>query len=45
MPEKGDKPDSKRPKPTEGAFPRERTAFKALVLSNPNYFGNLADSP
>ena len=27
------------------AFPKERAAFKTLLLANPNYFGNLADSP
>src|SRR5262245_34782777 len=27
------------------AHPKERAAFKALLLSNPNYFGNLAESP
>lgn len=27
------------------AYPKERGAFKTLLLSNPNYFGNLADSP
>ena len=27
------------------AFPRERGGFKALQLSNPNYFGNLEGSP
>lgn len=26
------------------AFPRERGAFKALLLANPNYFGNLFES-
>ncbi|CBJ35633.1 hypothetical protein [Ralstonia solanacearum] len=26
------------------AHPEERAAFKALLLSNPNYFGNLAES-
>jgi hypothetical protein len=26
-------------------FPKERAGFKALVLANPNYFGNLAESP
>ncbi len=26
------------------AFFRERTSFKALLLANPNYFGNLAES-
>lgn len=28
----------------QAAHPRERAAFKALLLTNPNYFGNLADS-
>ena len=27
------------------AHPRERATFKALLLTNPNYFGNLAESP
>lgn len=27
------------------AHPRERAAFKVLLLTNPNYFGNLAESP
>ena len=45
MAEKGENPGKKPPRPQEGAFPRERAAFKALVLSNPNYFGNLVDSP
>jgi hypothetical protein len=27
------------------AFPKERGVFKALLLTNPNYFGNLAKSP
>lgn len=26
------------------AHPKERAAFKPLLLSNPNYFGNLAES-
>ena len=26
------------------AFPKERAQFKALVLTNPNYFGNLGES-
>ena len=25
--------------------PRERQKFRALIVANPNYFGNLADSP
>ncbi len=29
---------------TQAAFPKERASFKALVLKNPNYFGNLAES-
>jgi hypothetical protein len=29
----------------QSAHPKERAAFKALVLANPNYFGNLAVSP
>lgn len=28
-----------------GKFEKERTQFRALVLSNPNYFGNLKQSP
>jgi hypothetical protein len=27
------------------AHPKQRAAFKSLLLSNPNYFGNLSDSP
>ena len=27
------------------AFTKERGAFKSLLLANPNYFGNLSDSP
>lgn len=27
------------------AFAKERASFKSLLLANPNYFGNLADSP
>ncbi len=30
---------------TQEPHPRERTSFKAFLLSNPNYFGNLAASP
>ncbi|QDH68796.1 hypothetical protein [Marilutibacter alkalisoli] len=30
---------------TRGAFLNERTAFKSLLLANPNYFGNLEKSP
>ncbi|HET7372917.1 MAG TPA: hypothetical protein VFJ20_06005 [Gemmatimonadaceae bacterium] len=30
---------------TQQAFTKERGAFKSLLLANPNYFGNLADSP
>ncbi|HEY7213658.1 MAG TPA: hypothetical protein VIC28_03460 [Thermoanaerobaculia bacterium] len=26
-------------------YPRERDTFRSLLLSNPNYFGNLKDSP
>jgi hypothetical protein len=29
---------------TEKAFSNERNAFKALLLTNPNYFGNLEKS-
>jgi hypothetical protein len=29
----------------QAAHPHERAAFKALLLTNPNYFGNLAESP
>jgi hypothetical protein len=25
--------------------PKERAQFRALIVSNPNYFGNIADSP
>src|SRR5712691_8479669 len=25
-------------------YPKERASFKSLLLSNPNYFGNLTDS-
>ena len=34
------KPSSQRPQ----AFEKERGQFKALLLANPNYFGNLKDS-
>ncbi|HKX31094.1 MAG TPA: hypothetical protein VJ302_25615 [Blastocatellia bacterium] len=27
------------------AFPKERASFKSLLLANPNYFGNLPESP
>src|SRR5215510_5360994 len=27
------------------AHPKERATFKSLLLTNPNYFGNLAESP
>ena len=30
---------------TQSAFAKERATFKALVIKNPNYFGNLAESP
>lgn len=30
---------------TQKAYVKERTAFRALLLSNPNYFGNLIKSP
>jgi len=30
---------------TRKAFARERSGFKALLLANPNYFGNLSASP
>ncbi len=29
----------------QDAFTKERGSFKSLLLANPNYFGNLADSP
>lgn len=29
----------------QDAYPRERAAFKALLVANPNYFGNLLESP
>jgi len=32
-------------KPTEPPHLRERSHFKALLADNPNYFGNLPDSP
>ena len=35
------KPPSQRPQ----AFEKERAQFRALILGNPNYFGNLKDSP
>ncbi len=35
---------SKKEKCPKGSFPKERTAFKAMLLANPNYFGNLSDS-
>lgn len=31
--------------PQRDAFLKERTAFKSLLLANPNYFGNLDKSP
>ena len=30
---------------SQAGFPRERAAFKPLLLTNPNYFGNLVESP
>ena len=32
-------------KEIQEAFPTERAAFKPLLISNPNYFGNLPNSP
>lgn len=32
-------------RPSERPFEHERQQFRALILSNPNYFGNLKDSP
>ncbi|TAL69529.1 MAG: hypothetical protein EPN82_06765 [Bacteroidetes bacterium] len=29
----------------QSAFPTERNSFKSLLIGNPNYFGNLAESP
>src|SRR5512144_3164319 len=29
----------------QDAFTKERGSFKSLLLANPNYLGNLADSP
>jgi len=29
----------------QAAYPKERMTFKALLLTNPNYFGNLIESP
>jgi len=31
--------------PSEGRVERERHQFRALILGNPNYFGNLKESP
>lgn len=31
--------------PPQKGFEKERAQFKALILANPNYFGNLKDSP
>ena len=30
---------------TLNAFPNERGLFKTLLIGNPNYFGNLSESP
>ncbi len=45
MPDPTGRPGKKPPTSEGRAFPRERAAFKGLVLSNPNYFGNLVGSP
>ena len=37
----GKKPQAAR----QAAHPKERETFKSLLLTNPNYFGNLAESP
>jgi len=29
----------------QNAFPKERNSFKSLLIGNPNYFGNLSESP
>lgn len=29
----------------QAAYPEERAAFKSLLITNPNYFGNLTQSP
>lgn len=39
-----DKKGDKRSAAEQRAFPKEREAFKSLLLANPNYFGNLAES-
>jgi hypothetical protein len=39
------KPIAAAAAPTVSKVPRERQSFKALLLSNPNYFGNLVKSP
>jgi len=38
------KTEGKLEREPQEAFPRERGAFKALLLTNPNYFGNLEES-
>lgn len=38
------KTEGKATREPQEAFPRERGAFKALLLTNPNYFGNLVES-
>ena len=40
-----DKAGRKRPAASREAYPTERAAFKTLLLTNPNYFGNLGESP
>jgi hypothetical protein len=42
----GEKPEKTSPKkPSDkGQFERERIQFRALILANPNYFGNLKNS-
>lgn len=40
-----EKSAKKTPASQREAFIRERTAFKSLLLANPNYFGNLDKSP
>ena len=41
---KSDKEKAIKKVSLEEAHIKERVSFKSLLLSNPNYFGNLADS-
>jgi hypothetical protein len=40
-----DNESKKAAKRSQTAHPKERATFKSLLLTNPNYFGNLAQSP